>query len=308
MFIEQVYKNRANLVSYLPFPLGLFGLMSLNYFVSANADMDVAHLIKEEILKKGKSAFFIENLIPFAILLALLFMWVKFIHRQSIRSLTTARKEIDWHRVFFSFCVWGGISALLVLFSYLSSPENFIFNFRLIPFLELSLICLILVPLQTSFEEYFFRGYLMQGIGVATKRKWVALLCTSVVFGMMHLANPEVEKMGLFLMVYYIGTGALLGIMTLMDDGLELSIGFHAANNIVGALLVTSDWTVFQTDSVLIDISKPSVSFDVILPVVIIFPILLFIFSKKYHWSGWKEKLTGKVAIPSPDPNQISSK
>jgi hypothetical protein len=33
--------------------------------------------------------------------------------------------------------------------------------------------------------------------------------------------------------VYYIGTGLFLGILTLMDEGMELALGFHA-NNLVG--------------------------------------------------------------------------
>jgi len=38
----------------------------------------------------------------------------------------------------------------------------------------------------------------------------------------------------------------------------------------------------------------------------VIFPILLFIFSKKYRWTGWAQKLTGKIEnqatkIKSPD-------
>ena len=33
-------------------------------------------------------------------------------------------------------------------------------------------------------------------------------------------------------MIYYIGTGFLFGIMTLMDEGTELALGFHAANNL----------------------------------------------------------------------------
>jgi len=82
-----------------------------------------------------------------------------------------------------------------------------------------------------------------------------------------------------------------------MDDGMELSLGFHAANNLVGALLVTSDWSVFQTNSVLRDISTPSAGYEVILPVFLIFPILLYIFSKKYNWTNWKEKLTGNIEI-----------
>ncbi|MNY23432.1 hypothetical protein D3C86_1570990 [compost metagenome] len=86
-----------------------------------------------------------------------------------------------------------------------------------------------------------------------------------------------------------------------MDEGIELSLGFHAANNLVGALLVTSDWTVFQTHSILKDHSEPTAGFDVLLPVFVIFPILLFIFSKKYKWNNWKEKLTGVIVPPTKD-------
>jgi len=104
-----------------------------------------------------------------------------------------------------------------------------------------------------------------------------------------------VAKMGNVIMIYYIGTGLFLGIITLMDEGMELALGFHAANNLVGALLVTSDWSVFQTHSIFKDLSEPSAGIDVILPVVIIYPILLLIFSKKYGWTNWRERLTGDI-------------
>ncbi|GGD24490.1 hypothetical protein GCM10011343_13340 [Flavobacterium orientale] len=139
----------------------------------------------------------------------------------------------------------------------------------------------------------------MQGIGVATKSRLIPLLITSIAFGLMHIANPEVGKMGPVIMIYYIGTGFFLGIITLMDEGLELALGFHAANNLVGALLVTADWTAFQTHSIFKDISEPSAGVDVLLPVVVIFPILLVIFGKKYGWTNWKEKLTGKLPEPT---------
>jgi membrane protease YdiL (CAAX protease family) len=66
----------------------------------------------------------------------------------------------------------------------------------------------------------------------------------------MHIFNPEVSKIGYIILVYYIGTGLLLGIVTLMDEGMELALGFHAANNLVGALLISSDWSAFQTNSI----------------------------------------------------------
>ena len=40
---------------------------------------------------------------------------------------------------------------------------------------------------------------------------------------------------------------------------------------------------------------EPSAGADVILPVLVIYPVLLFIFAKKYNWSNWKEKLTGNI-------------
>jgi membrane protease YdiL (CAAX protease family) len=121
----------------------------------------------------------------------------------------------------------------------------------------------------------------------------VPLIITSVSFGLLHYWNPEVAKIGPLLLVHYVSTGLFFGIITLMDKGLELSLGFHAGNNILIALLVTADWTVFQTNSVLKSIGEPKI-ISMIIPLFIIYPLVLFYFSKKYNWSDWKENLTGK--------------
>jgi membrane protease YdiL (CAAX protease family) len=236
-------------------------------------------------------------LISFVFAFYALILTIKYIHKQTLLSVTTARKKIDWSRVFYSFSVWSIITIISTLIYYYAAPDNFIVNFKPIPFLILVIIGSLLIPIQTSTEEYLFRGYLMQGFGNLSHNKWFPLLMTSFIFGGMHFFNPEVTKMGSILLVYYIGTGLFLGILTLMDEGLELALGFHASNNLIGALLVTSDWTVFQTHSVLKDISEPQAGVDVILPVVVVYPILLYIFSKKYQWTQWRDKLTGKLIL-----------
>ena len=114
-------------------------------------------------------------------------------------------------------------------------------------------------------------------------------------FGLMHIANPEVEKLGYLILIYYIGTGFLFGIITLMDEGTELALGMHAANNIVAAVFVTANWAAFQTDAIFIDISEPSLSLYMFLPVFIVYPLVILFLSKKYHWSDWKQKLFGKI-------------
>jgi membrane protease YdiL (CAAX protease family) len=249
--------------------------------------------------------FFEPNLTLFLILSSFVFaiigiyFVIKFIHNQTMLSITTSRSKIDWNRVLFSFSIWSVFTILSTLAFYFSNPSDFVINFKPIPFVILVVIGTLLIPIQTSTEEYVFRGYLMQGFANLAKNKWFPLIMTSVIFGGMHISNPEVSKIGNIVLVYYIGTGLLLGITTLMDEGMELALGFHAANNLVSALLVTSDWSAFQTHSIFKDISEPSTGLDVILPVVIIYPILLFIFRKKYNWTNWKEKLTGKIEEPT---------
>jgi membrane protease YdiL (CAAX protease family) len=223
---------------------------------------------------------------------------IKYIHRETLTQLTTSRKKIDWGRFFFGFGLIAALSIVTTVFDFYSNPENYVVQFELIPFLIMFVIVVVLIPIQTSFEEYFFRGYLMQGIGIAAKNKWVPLLITSVIFGGLHFFNPEVEKIGNVAMIYYIGTGFFLGIITLMDEGMELSLGFHAGTNLIIALLVTADWTVFQTNSILLDLSDPGAGIEVVLPVFILYPLLLGIMAWKYKWTHWREKLFGKISPP----------
>ena len=237
-------------------------------------------------------------LLSFAIGLLGVYLVVKFLHKQPFVALTTSRKKTDWGRVFFCFGLIAITTIFVTSLDFYNNPENYVLQFDLVPFIILAVIAVIMIPLQTSFEEYLFRGYLMQGIGVLTKNRWLPLIVTSVIFGALHMANPEVDKLGNIIMIYYIGTGFFLGIMTLMDEGMELALGFHAGNNLIAALLVTADWTVFKTNSVLKDISEPSAGFDVIAPVLILYPIFLLIMAWRYKWTDWSGKLFGKVEEP----------
>ncbi|MDD3003719.1 CPBP family intramembrane glutamic endopeptidase [Flavobacterium sp.] len=294
MFIEQLNQKKVNLFLYLPVPVCFIALIVANYFSSEG--VDTQKFIHSMIDTIGVNATFVILVGPLSAMCLGLLFWVQFIHQQSIKSLTTSRQKVDWKRIFLSFSVWGIFVTGSILISNALNPEQYIYNFKLIPFLTFLVLALILIPLQTSFEEYFFRGYLMQGLGLATKTRWVPFIVTSLAFGLMHIANPEVGKIGYIILIYYIGTGFFLGILTLMDEGLELALGFHAANNLFGALLLTSDWSAFQTHSIFKDNSQPSAGFEVIMPVFVFFPLLILIFSKIYGWKNWSQKLFGSLS------------
>jgi membrane protease YdiL (CAAX protease family) len=305
MYIKQVFNFKHDwwlyiagiAIVFIAVLLGQIPYTVILIMKAVEAGLDLQNLDMNQtmtLLESNLNLFLM--LISFAAGLLGVFFVVKYLHNQSIRSLTTSRSKIDWRRFWFAFLFWGIISSGLVLLDNYMSPENYVFNFKLVPFLILAAIAIVLIPLQTSFEEYFFRGYLMQGLGALCKNKWVPLIITSTLFGLLHIANPEIEKLGYILLVHYIGTGFFLGIITLMDDGLELALGFHAANNLFTALLVTADWTAFQTHSVLRDVSDPDIgNFEIFASVLILYPILIFIFAKVYKWTNWKEKLTGSI-------------
>ena len=208
---------------------------------------------------------------------------------------------MDIKRIFFSFTLIVIISIIGFLISYFADNSNVVWNFKPLNFFILLIISLLLFPFQIGLEEYLFRGYLMQQIGIAVRNRWFPLLFTSIVFGLFHTANPEVAEMGFGVMIFYIGTGLLLGAMTLMDEGMELALGFHLGNNLMASILLTSDFSAIQTDA-LFKFSGPENTSntlnEMIISIAITYPIILFILAKKYNWSNWKEKLTGRVSEP----------
>jgi membrane protease YdiL (CAAX protease family) len=122
------------------------------------------------------------------------------------------------------------------------------------------------------------------------------MLMSGVIFGLMHYSNPEVKVLGSAILGYYILIGIFTSLMAVMDEGIELGIGFHAANNIFGCLIVTNHWQVFQTDALWMDMSEPKIGLDLVVTLLIFYPLMLFIFAKKYKWKSLRQGLLTKVS------------
>lgn len=320
-YLEQVFKGKNDWWRYLvTFVLVMVGWQIIGVIPITVAAFSKAQSL-EAFFEASKDAFMsmgINSNLYLVLLIATFFfglvfliLGVRYIHQRQFLTVITSRPKVDYNRVLFAFIVWFCVSTGFLLLGYLMEPESYVWNFKPIPFFTLLVISFVLLPFQTSFEELLFRGYAMQGLAALFKNALAPLLITSVVFGLLHGFNPEVQKLGSMIMVFYIGTGLMFGICTLMDEGTELALGMHAANNIVAALIVTSDWMVFQTDALLVDTSEPSVNVETFIPVFIIYPIILLVFSKKYGWKHWKERLMGPVEHPTlipaekPDPSGL---
>jgi membrane protease YdiL (CAAX protease family) len=299
-YLEQTTTENKRFVDYLKGSLififfNFIGQIPLSLYIISQSDLVGEFTSHQDMFSKlpsNPTLFLI--LLPFAVVLPFIYLVVTRLHQRSFLSLITSRDRVDYKKILFSFFLWGTVSALMVIFDYMMSPEDYVWNFKPLTFLILLLISVVMIPLQTSMEELIFRGYLMQGFGVLFKNRWMPLLITSILFGLLHIWNPEIDKLGIHLIWYYISTGLFLGVITLMDEGIELALGFHAANNLVTALLVTASWTAFQTESLLIDNSEPSLGMELIFTLAVIYPLLALIFAKKYQWKNWTAQLTHK--------------
>lgn len=219
----------------------------------------------------------------FVIAMAAFYLCIKFLHKWDFKAVITPYASINWRKILFAFGLWFLLSGVIEFIVYLTDPLNYIFSFDLSKFLILLAISLLLIPIQTSWEEIIMRGYLMPAMGRWIGNKWVPLLITSLIFGMLHGFNPEVSKYGAGIMfTYYIGAGLFLGIITIMDDSLELALGVHAATNIFGALFVTFEGSVLQTHALFKVLAMNAYVLTVLF--FIVAAVFYVICYKKYNW------------------------
>jgi membrane protease YdiL (CAAX protease family) len=191
---------------------------------------------------------YFKDLLPSALMFLSLFWVFKWLHQRSALSLINANK-IRWKRIVWAMGCFGSILLFLELANWLCNPSLYQFSFNSATFFQFMVISLVLIPFQAAAEELLMRGYYLQGIAWATKRPWIAVIITSVFFGLLHLANPEIEEFGWPFIFGYIFMGIAAGIMTIMDDGTELAIGLHIVNNLYSAIIVSFTSSSLQTNT-----------------------------------------------------------
>ena len=228
---------------------------------------------------------------------------IKHLHKLPFQRLITPNKEINFKKILFGFGLWFLLALVLEGIVALIHPEIYYFNFKPMRWIFLLIICIVLLPIQTSLEELVLRGYMMPGISLLTKNKWIPWVATSVLFGLIHGANPEVERFGFWTMqLYYVGAGLFLGLITVLDDSLELALGVHAATNIFGAALISFDGSVLQTDSLIkASVVNPYIMITTFLLGAVVF---MLICNKKYNWGGFK-MLFEPIGTNKKDKNDI---
>lgn len=218
---------------------------------NTNLDMKTGRLIGVDPLVD----YIVINLMLVCFLIGI-YMAMEIVHKRSMKTLITPYEKINWKKFFIGFAIYGILVILGSLADYMAAPETYRFSFDASKFFIALPIILVLTPLQTTAEELFFRGYILQSFGRKTKNIITLSLISGFIFMVPHLMNPEVYKsasMGIFEtvsgIIYYFLVGFVFSIVTIKTNSLEVAIGAHTVNNLIGALVVGFSDSTFQTNT-----------------------------------------------------------
>ena len=268
---------------------------------SASDPEVMAHLASNpndfSVLGLGPNVGFLMMMFPFIAGLTAFILLIKPLNNRSLKMTINGTEKIRWKRFFISAFVWLVLSALYLFFYVKFDPSNFRINNKTISLLFLSIITVIFIPFQAAFEEVLFRGYLMQGFAVLLRKRWFPVVMTSILFGLMHSLNPEVKAFGFLTMIpQYIVFGLIFGIITILDDGIEATMGAHAANNIFLCIMVTNGSSASQTPALYEQFRiHPWIDFGALILTGMVFILILKIIFKWENFGILFGKITPKI-------------
>ena len=241
---------------------------------------------------------FVLTVFPFILALLTMVLLIKPLHDRGFGSVINGDRPFRWGRMLFSALVWIVISAVWLYFSVKSDPGNFRLNNTTNTLLILAVLSVLLIPFQAGFEEILFRGYLMQGFAVLSRNRWVPILATSLLFGLMHGLNPEVAEFGFLTMIpQYVFFGLVFAVLTMFDDGIELAIGAHAANNVFISIFITNKDAALQTPAMYEQVKiYPWQDFTGLVVMSVVFVAIMTVV---YRWKDIR-KLYARIKVSDP--------
>ncbi|MFG3443104.1 CPBP family intramembrane glutamic endopeptidase [Bacillus velezensis] len=171
---------------------------------------------------------------------------VRFIMKRRFLSIITPNQSLNWKRIFFGFGTYVVLMFVAGLIDFLIHPDRFTLQeFHASRFLLLLAAAVLLVPIQTSAEEFLFRGFLLQFAGKLTANAVVLTVIIGGLFGALHFGNPEMENGALWAGIGYVTIGMIWTFITVKTGSLEMSLGGHAANNMFLFIFLTEDHSVY---------------------------------------------------------------
>jgi membrane protease YdiL (CAAX protease family) len=134
---------------------------------------------------------------------------------------------------------WVVVGSLSALADFALTPSGFSLTASAAT-LPLAAAAAVGLGLQTLAEEWVFRGWLTQGLLLATRRPWLTALLSGAMFAALHIPNggPQAASALVF--------GVVTALIAMRTGGVAFTWGMHLVNNLFGAAVVVSANDVFK--------------------------------------------------------------
>lgn len=179
------------------------------------------------------------------------------IRQKPFKDLVISSEGFRWSRIWIGFLLAGlilGLAQLLnMLFHYVDRPQEFLSSPGLLKQLGLKLtydpiifwtslpFILFFIPINAFMQEIIFRGFIDKGLYKITGNIVIAFLISAMLFAVWHLGNFDAEFGKPFYLLELFIFSIAMSIITLLDNGTEMAIGAHTANNLFFYIVVGLD-------------------------------------------------------------------
>jgi uncharacterized protein len=204
--------------------------------------------VTSELMKPSHPVvFFVGNGLVFATLVAGFAIAMRICQHKRIADVLG---QWRWRLFWTGFGLWSGCLAVATLADLLIRPEGF--RWTAGPgTAALAVSALFGLGAQTFAEEFIFRGYLTQGLLLATRRPVPAAVLSGFLFGALHIPN------GMAQCANATAFGVVAALIAIRTGGIAFTYGLHLINNLFGAVIVVSGGDVFKGAPGLISQSTP---------------------------------------------------
>ena len=198
--------------------------------------------------KEPWQTFFV-SFIQFAPCLIAVLITTKLFGRK-VLTVVTSEQKFSIRNLRFGILSWMAVLGTGTFISWAADPSALKYTFDISTFAPALLVLLLLLPIQVSAEELFFRGFIPQSLSRTSMSDSLVITISTLIFALPHLLNPEATSDPVWSLIAYsaMGFGWLMAAKWL--GGLEVAIGAHLANNFFGLAIVGYENSVVESSSI----------------------------------------------------------
>ncbi len=257
----------------------------LNYYISDFYDFLENYTSLVNVIKY--------YLVDFALLI-LFGALIYFLHGKRIKAFITSRNKFRTLDFVLSCLLFSIFCFLLISVEIIVYENNVAFNFKLVPFLKLTLISFVFVLIHSVFVHLLFTGYLMKFFNLFFKKKYQIIITGASIYASFRIYPYLGQDLLIHLFIFYFGVALFWYISVLLVDGIYVALGTYFITKLIISLVIQQPWHDLTSPSTVFIVKNTDFHLNVFincyLPMIIYF-IYTVLLIRVLRIDDWKERL-----------------